>query len=160
MDSLDQWSKTSPGELQKLCKFLKEVGEIRMKSEGEKIKLSDKYTSSKITGKPKDYVQPSGNKGLELFIVEGKSAKGPATSGRDVERQGVFPIRGKLPNAFKESRAKFLSNPEVAAIISLIGGGYGRDFDISKVKWDKVISFADADADKPWELSALSEMVR
>ena len=57
-------------------------------------------------------------------------------------------IRGKLPNAFKESRAKFLSNPEVAAIISIVGGGYGRDFDINKVKWDKVIAFADADADK------------
>ena len=68
-------------------------------------------------------------------------------------------IRGKLPNAFKESRSKFLSNPEVAAIISLVGGGYGRDFDISKVKWDKVIAFADADADKQWELSAAVEIL-
>lgn len=50
-------------------------------------------------------------------------------------------------NAFNESKSKFLSNPEVAAIISLIGGGYGRDFDVTKVKWDKIICFADADAD-------------
>ena len=63
-------------------------------------------------------------------------------------------------NAFKESRSKFLSNPEVAAIISLVGGGYGRDFDISKVKWDKVIAFADADADKQWELSAAVEILQ
>lgn len=63
-------------------------------------------------------------------------------------------------NAFKESRSKFLSNPEVAAIISLVGGGYGRDFDINKVKWDKVIAFADADADKQWELSAAVEILQ
>jgi len=97
VEALENWSKTSPGELLKLCKFFKEVAEIRAKSDNEKIKLSDKYSQSKITGKPKDYVQPSGNKNLELFIVEGKSAKGPATSGRDFNTQGVFPIRGKLP---------------------------------------------------------------
>ena len=146
--TLDNWTKTSPGELTKVAKFIKEVAEIRAKSEGEKIKLSDKYAKSGITGKPKDYVQPSGNKNLELFIVEGKSAKGPAVSGRDHTKQGIFPIRGKLSNVFKESRAKVLANPECAAIINLIGGGYGRDFDINKVKWEKVISFADADADK------------
>ena len=47
----------------------------------------------------------------------------------------------------------------MAAIVSLVGGGYGRDFDISKVKWDKVIAFADADADKQWELSAAVEIL-
>ena len=91
MEALDKWSKNNPGDLIKLCKFLKEVAEIRTKSEGEKIKLSDKYSQSKITGKPREYVQPSGNKNLELFIVEGKSAKGPATSGRDYKTQGIFP---------------------------------------------------------------------
>ena len=50
-------------------------------------------------------------------------------------------------NAFKEGRAKFLSNPEIAGIISIIGAGYGRDFDINKCRFDKVIAFADADAD-------------
>ena len=155
---MDNWSKTSPGELQKLCKFIKEVAEIRVKGEKEKVKLSDKYAKNILTGYPKDYVQASGNKNLELFIVEGKSAKGPATSARDFNTQSVYPIRGKLPNAFKESKAKFLSNPEVAGIIRIIGCGYGKEFDISKCKFDKVIIFADADADKRWELSALTEM--
>lgn len=100
IEALEGWSKTNPGDLIKLCKFFKEVAEIRSKNDNEKIKLSDKYSQSKITGKPKDYVQPSGHKNLELFIVEGKSAKGPATSGRNYETQGVFPIRGKLPKVF------------------------------------------------------------
>lgn len=147
MSAMDNWSKTSPGELQKLCKFIKEVAEIRSKSETEKVKLSDKYTKSGITGLPKDYVQASGHKNLELFIVEGKSAKGPAVSGRDYHFQAVYPIRGKLPNAYKEGRAKFLSNPEVAGIINIIGAGYGREFNIDKCKFDKIIIFADADAD-------------
>lgn len=147
LKALDDWTKTSPGELQKVCKFIKEIAEIRVKSEGEKIKLSSKYTTNQLTGKPQKYVQPSGNKNLELFIVEGNSALGPAKNGRDYTCQGIFPIKGKLPNAFKEGRNKFLSNAEVAAIISLVGGGYGRDFDISKVKWEKVICLADADAD-------------
>lgn len=147
METLDNWSKTSPNELQKLCKFIKEVAEIRLKSEGEKVKLSNNYNKSSITGLPEKYVEPTGNKNLELFIVEGDSALGPSVSARDHTFQGVFPIRGKLPNCFKESKAKILSNAEISAIIKIIGGGYGRDFDISKVKWDKVIIFADADAD-------------
>lgn len=99
VNALEQWSRTSPGELQKLCKFFKEVAEIRAKSEGEKIKLSDKYNKSSITGLPKEYVQATGTKNLELFIVEGKSAKGPAVSGRDYHTQAIYPIRGKMPEA-------------------------------------------------------------
>ena len=56
-------------------------------------------------------------------------------------------IRGKIPNAFKESKAKFLANQEIASIITIIGGGYGKNFDISKVKFDKIIFLADADPD-------------
>lgn len=97
INAMENWSKTSPGDLQKLCKFIKEVAEIRSKSEVEKVKLSDKYTKSAISGLPKGYVQASGHKNLELFIVEGKSALGPVVSGRNCKFQAVYPIRGKLP---------------------------------------------------------------
>ena len=147
MNALENWSKTSPSDLQKLCKFIKEVAAIRSKSEGEKVKLSDNYNKNVISGMPDKYIEPSGNKNLELFIVEGDSAMGPAASARDHKFQAIFPIRGKLPNCFKESKAKILGNAEISAIIKIIGGGYGRDFDISKVKWEKVVIFADADAD-------------
>lgn len=147
ISSLEGWAKTHPGDLQKICKMIKEIAEIRTKSDDNKIKLSTKYETSLITGKPKGYIQPSGNKELELVIVEGKSALGSTKNSRDYTRQGIYPIRGKLPNAFTTSKAKFLNNEEVATIITLVGGGYGKSFDISKVKWDKIILLADADSD-------------
>lgn len=145
--SLEEWSKTSPGDLQKICKFIKEIAEIRVKSDDSKIKLSNNYESSSMTGKPKKYVQPAGNKNLELIIVEGDSALGSTKNGRDTSCQGIFPIRGKLPNAFKTSKSAFLSNQEIASIISIIGCGYGKSFDITKCKFDKIIFMSDADAD-------------
>ena len=145
--SLEEWAKTSPGDLQKVCKCIKEIAEIRAKSDDSKIKLSNNYESSALTGKPKKYVAPSGNKDLELIIVEGDSALGSAKNSRDSSKQGIFPIRGKLPNAYKTSRASFLANQEIASIITIIGGGYGKNFDISKVKLDKIIFLTDADPD-------------
>ena len=145
--SLDAWSKSNPNDLQKVCKFIKEIATIRIKSDDSKIKLSNNYEASALTGKPKKYVAPSGNKNLELVIVEGDSALGSAKNSRDVSSQGIFPIRGKVPNAFKCSKSSFLSNQEIASIITIIGGGYGKNFDISKVKFDKIIFLADADPD-------------
>lgn len=147
MKSLEEWSKTSPGDLQKICKFIKEIAEIRMKSDDSKIKLSNNYEASSLTGKPKKYVPPSGNKNLELIIVEGDSALGSTKNGRDTSCQGIFPIRGKIPNAFKTSKTAFLGNQEIASIITIIGCGYGKSFDITKCKFDKIIFMADADPD-------------
>lgn len=145
--SLEEWSKTSPGDLQKICKCLKEIAEIRSKSDDSKIKLSNNYEASALTGKPKKYVPPSGNKNLELVIVEGDSALGSAKNSRDSKVQGIYPIRGKIPNAFKTNRQAFLSNNEIASIITIIGAGYGKNFDITKCKFDKIIFLADADPD-------------
>ena len=147
MKSLEEWSKTSPGDLQKVCKCIKEIAEIRAKSDDSKIKLSSNYEASALTGKPKKYVAPSGNKNLELIIVEGDSALGSAKNSRDTSVQGLFPIRGKIPNAFKTNKSTFLANQEIASIITIIGGGYGKNFDINKVKFDKIIFLADADPD-------------
>lgn len=147
IESLEQWSKENPKDLQKLCKYYKEIAEIRMKSEKEKVKLSNKYTSSALTGLPKKYEKPEGKEHLEFIICEGDSALSSGKNSRCKQRQGIFPIRGKLPNAFTTDRAKFLDNAEIAAIITIIGGGYGRNFDLSKVKWEKIIFMTDADPD-------------
>lgn len=149
--TLDNWAKTNSGDLQKLCKYLQKIAEIRLKSEGEKIKLSAKFEASKLTGYPKKYAPPSGKKHLELIIVEGDSARGPAVRGRDSDVQGIFPIRGKLPNAFTKSKKDLLENPEIQALINLCGRGdlrnYGHNFDIDKCPFEKVICMADADID-------------
>lgn len=146
---LDEWAKKNPGDLQKICKFIKDIADIRSKTDDSKIKLSNQYQRSSLTGKPKKFVDVSGKKDLELFIVEGDSALGSARGGRDPLTQGIFPIRGKLLNAFNTPKARFLQNAEVAAIIQLVtGGSYGRNIDMAKVRWDKIIFMTDADPDE------------
>lgn len=145
--ALEEWSKNNSKDLQKVCKYIKEIAEIRVKSEEGKIKLTNKYVSNAITGLPRKYVKPTGKEHLELIITEGDSALGPAKNNRCTKRQGLFPIRGKLPNAFGTPQSKFLTNEEVASIITIIGAGYGKNFDISKCKFEKIIFMTDADND-------------
>ncbi len=147
IDLLDEWSKNNPKDFAKICRYLKDVAELRLKQDKEKINLNKKYNSNSLTGLPSKYVAPNGKKNLELWIVEGDSAAGTMKNNRDNDTQGYFPIRGKMPNAFEKSPKEFLDNSEVAGIINIIGGGYGKNFDIEKVKWDKIIFGADADAD-------------
>ena len=147
IDALEEWSKNNPKDFNKVCRYLKDVAELRLKQDKEKINLNKKYNSNSLTGLPSKYVAPNGKKNLELWIVEGDSAAGLIKNHRDNTTQGYFPIRGKLPNAFEKSAKEFLENAEVAGIINIIGGGYGKNFDISKVKWEKIIFGADADAD-------------
>lgn len=83
----------------------------------------------------------------ELFIVEGDSALGTAKSARNSEYQALLPIRGKILNVQKASLADMLKNAECASIIQVIGGGSGRTFDLSAVRYNKIIILADADVD-------------
>ena len=147
VDALEEWSKNNPKDFAKVCRYLKDVAELRLKQDKEKINLNKKYNSNTLTGLPSKYVPPVGKKDLELWIVEGDSAGGNMDTKRNIQTQGYFPIRGKMPNAFNTSPKEFLENAEVAGIINIIGGGYGKNFDITKVKWQKIIFGADADAD-------------
>lgn len=147
IDALEKWSKDNPKDFAKICKYLKDVAELRLKQDKDKVNLNKRYNSNSLTGLPSKYVAPNGKKNLELWIVEGDSAAGTIKNNRDTNTQGYFPIRGKMPNAFEKSPKDFLENAEVAGIINIIGGGYGKNFDISKVKWEKIIFGADADAD-------------
>ncbi|HEY6627448.1 MAG TPA: DNA topoisomerase (ATP-hydrolyzing) subunit B, partial [Acidimicrobiia bacterium] len=83
----------------------------------------------------------------ELFIVEGKSAAGPAKSARDSVTQAILPIRGKILNVEKARLAKALQNTEVQDIITAMGTGIGEEFDIDKARYHKVVLLADADVD-------------
>lgn len=83
----------------------------------------------------------------ELFIVEGKSAAGPAKSARDSETQAILPIRGKILNVEKARLAKALLNAEVQDIITAVGTGIGDDFELDKARYHKIVLLADADVD-------------
>lgn len=149
MNGLDGWAKAKPQDLLKVCKFLKDIALARIKADTEKVKITAKYATSATTGLPAKYVKPSTkdpNK-IELFIVEGDSALGSARSARNVETQGIFPIRGKILNVFQASPQKIAANNEVMAITQILGAGYGKHFDISKLKVSKVIFMTDADSD-------------
>jgi DNA gyrase subunit B len=83
----------------------------------------------------------------ELFIVEGKSAAGPAKSARDSTTQAILPIRGKILNVEKARLAKALQNTEVQDIITAMGTGIGEEFDATKARYHKVVILTDADVD-------------
>jgi len=148
MKGLDDWAKANPQDLQKISKFFKDIAELRMKNEGARAKIVTKYHSNVLSGLPEKYMKPKGKKDIELIIVEGESAKGSALVGRDSERQGIFPVRGKTINPFSNSKESVYNNEEFQAISKIIlGGPYKRNFDISEVKVSKVIFLADADID-------------
>ncbi len=83
----------------------------------------------------------------ELFVVEGNSAGGSAKDARDPKTQAILPIRGKILNVERAQIDKMLKNNEVQALIAAIGAGLKDDFDLTKIRYHKVIILADADVD-------------
>jgi DNA gyrase subunit B len=89
----------------------------------------------------------TGRSDSELFVVEGDSAGGSAKQGRDRTRQAILPLRGKVLNTESVPLAKVLENKELSDLVTALGCGLGKNFDLSRLRYGKLIILADADSD-------------
>lgn len=137
--------------LKNIISCAEKAAKIRKSEEKAKTNMLTKQKFSfDSNGKLANCVSKDAEK-CEIFIVEGDSAGGSAKSARDRMYQAILPIRGKILNVEKASIDKVLANAEIKTMINAFGcgfsEGYGNDFDISKLRYDKIIIMADADVD-------------
>jgi DNA gyrase subunit B len=124
--------------------LLEKFAEYRNKLDSNKVKANTngKRATTKFT-KLRDCKSRNG----ELFVVEGESAGGPILQCRNPNIHAVFPLKGKILNISKNDASQIVKNKEMSELLSAFGTGFGANFDISKLRYDKIICATDADPD-------------
>jgi len=147
-DKLAEWLLENPTEANRVVKKAIAASQARVAAKNARNAIRRKTALSGV-GMP-DKLKDCSSKDpreSELFIVEGDSAGGTAVRARDPRMQALLPIRGKFLNVERARLDKMLKNLEVQALITAIGGGVGDEFDVTKVRYHKVVIMADADVD-------------
>ena len=147
-ERLAEWLEENPAEANKVVKKALAAAQARVAAKNARnaIRRKTALTGAGMPEKLKDCSSRSAEES-ELFIVEGDSAGGTAVDARDPRTQAILPIRGKILNVERARIDKMLKNNEIQALITAIGAGVGEEFDVTKVRYHKVIALADADVD-------------
>jgi DNA gyrase subunit B len=147
-DHLRDWFDRNPGEAKDIITKAAQASRARIAARQARDLTRRKglLESTSLPGKLSD-CQSGEPERCEIYVVEGDSAGGSAKGGRDPEFQAILPIRGKILNVEKARIDRVLKNNEVQAMITALGTGIQEDFDITKLRYYKIILMADADVD-------------
>lgn len=147
-EKLTQFFEQNPHDLEKILE--KAVGEASARIAARRAKEATRRKSGLdsfgLPGKLSD-CSSKNPEDCEVYIVEGDSAGGSAKKGRDSKHQAILPLWGKMLNVEKTRIDKVINNDKLEPVIATLGAGIGKDFDISKLRYHKIIIMADADVD-------------